>query len=720
MILFITLAINSFWLLPNIYFVYNHSREVVDSKIHSQLFYRAFYTSNAFATLQDVSLIRGYLFDWGKYDSSQKGFVDLFAGWKTHLNNPLVKFLGYLVFATVVSGIVIAFFKRKKVALVFLPMFLLSFFVLVVDLKSLFSIKLLSEALRFHFTKFSILLMFCFVLYFGIFLEYLESVLGKIIKKERIVSFILASIITISLIIYMLPAFSGDFISKKEKVAIPEEYFQAFNFLNEQKTGRIADFPVNTFWAWTYYDWNYEGAGFLWFGLKSPLLNREFDRWSPYNENYYWEVSYAVYSKNLKLLEEVLNKYQIEWLWVDENVFNPSSSKSVYLDELKSMLSISSKIFKERQFGKIRIYRVDIDAPVNNFVFLAKNLPSVGPDYKWNNFDKGYLENGTYVSSSDPDVYYPFRSLFTGRSQEDFDFSIEEKAESFVFKKVIPKGLEDYFLEISPIQAHDLEWVDPNDPSKNKDLSKDIFFDGKSIVVAVPKVGGLYSSEIESGTKTEFPLPNLPHNLSYLITVNSKNLMGKPFNFWLENLNSRRADLETYLPDSLASHAIFLQPPMEKDGLGYALHFDQNNFSNDKYKNELDKIKIYPIPFDFLTGLKLKKKNIQALAELTTVQVDHPNPSIYFVDIPAQTGQGSTLVLSQSFDPGWQAWLYPGKFPLQRLTDHVLINNWENGWTIEPNVSGTVIIFYWPQLLEWSGFILMIGTSLFIFFKRSS
>lgn len=722
LILLVTLAINSFWLLPNIYFVYNHGREVVDSKIHSQLYNRAFYTSKAFATLQDAALIRGYLFDWGRYDFSQKGFVDLFIEWKIHLNNPLVKFLGYLVFATVVLGIVIAFLKRKRVALVFFPLFLLSFLAIAIDLEFLSSVKILREALRFHFTKFSILLMFMFAFYFGIFLEFLGVHFGKIIKSEQKASVVLVSIVTVSLVFYSFPAFSGNLISKSEKVSIPKEYFQAFKFLNEQKTGRIASFPVHTYWSWVYYSWGWEGAGFLWFGLDKPLLDREFDRWSSYNENYYWEVSYAVYSQNLKLLEEVLNKYQIEWLWVDKSVFNPSSSKSIYLDELENMLSSSSKISKERQFGKIKIYRMNIDASASDFVFLAEGLPSVGPDYKWNNLDRGYLENGTYVSSPEPNVYYPFRSFFTGRNQEDLGFLVEEKAGAFVFKKVLPKSMENYFLEIPPVQTHDLEWVDPNDLSKIKDLSKDVFFDGKSVEVAVPKVGGLFSSEIEAGTKTEFLLPNLPHNLAYLITVDSKNLLGKPFNFWLENLNSRRADMEAYLPAMNTS--FFIQPPMEKDGLGYALHFDQLQFGNEISQNELGKIKVYPIPFGFLTGLKLKVKNTQVSGELTAVRVDHPNPSIYYVDIPALAGQNSTLVLSQSFDPGWQAWVYPGEFPLRRLTEHVLINNWANGWVMGPNISGlvsqsgTVIIFYWPQMLQWGGFIFMIGTFLFLFFKR--
>ncbi len=716
LILVVTLTVNSFWLLPNIYFLVNHSQEVLNSKIHSQLYNRAFYTSKAFATLQDASLIRGYLFDWGRYDFNQKGFVNLFIEWKIHLNNPLVKFLGYLVFVTVVLGIVISFVRKNKAALVFFPVFLLSFLALAIDLEFLSSINILREALRFHFTKFSILLMFVFALYFGIFLEFLGVQFGKIIKSEQKAVVILVSIVTVSLVFYMFPAFSGNLISKSEKVSIPNEYFQAFKFLNEQKAGRIADFPIHTYWSWVYYSWGYEGAGFLWFGLNNPLMDREFDRWSPYNENYYWEISYALYSKNLKLFESVLEKYQINWLFVDENAFNPSSSKSVFNDELEEMLSHSGKVTFAKFFGKIKIYQVDLDPNINKFVSLSENLPLLGPQYQWTNLDKAYLENGNYISAPAPDVYYPFRTLFTGRSGQDLEFSVQDKGDYYLFTKKLPEGFNDYYIDVPNIDNQDLTWVDPDNLAKIKNLPKDVFFDGKIIEVKVPKVGGLFSAGITPEDKKEFWLTNFPHNLSYLISVESRNLQGIPLNFWLENLNSRRADMETYLPKSNMNISYFIQPPMEKDGLGYVLHFDQLKFGNELSQNELGMIKVNPLPFDFLTGLKLKQKSALPQQKSTGEEVEHPNPSLYVINLPKQesvASQNSTLVLSQSYDKGWKAYETANSFlPFifgKEIKTHVLVNNWANGWQISGD-KGKMVIIFLPQYLEYAGFGLLLIT----------
>ncbi len=698
LIFFATIAINSFWLLPNLYFVINHGQEVIDSKIHSQLFNRAYYTGKEFANIQDASLIKGYLFDWGRFDFSQKSFVDLFSEWKNHLSNPLVKILGYLVFINVLFGIGVSFFKKNKTAIVFFPLFLLSFLAIAIDLEFLSSVNILSEALRFHFTKFSILLMLMFALYFGFALEFLESKFKK--------SAIFVAIVTISLIYYMFPVFSGNLISKSEKVSFPPEYFQAFNYLNKQNLGRIAAFPMHTFWSWSYYNWDYEGAGFLWFGLKSPLLDREFDRWSPYNENFYWESSYAVYSKNLKLLETVLDKYQVQWLFVDESIFDPSSSKSVYLDELENMISSSLKITKDQSFGKIKLYKVSLKAPLNNFVFLKKNLPSIGPNYKWTNLDRAFMDNGDYISSDTGLIYYPFRSLFTGRAQSDLEFSLEDKGEHFVFSKVLSRELSDYYMEVPKINEKDLEWVDPKDLAKFKNLPRDIFFDGKKVEVSIPKVGGLYSSEINPGNEKEFFLQNLPHNLSYLISVESKNISGKPLNFWIENLNSRRADLETYLPSSRGepsanTTSYFIQPPMEKDGLGYKLHFDDIQFGNENSQNELGKIKVYPIPFDFLTGLVLRKANVPKVENEISASVYHPNPSFYSVALPSINLDNQTLILSQSFENGWRA--YEGNI-FGRALQHVLVNNWQNGWVLDNSLAGKkIVIIFLPQYLEFIG-----------------
>ena len=50
------------------------------------------------------------------------------------------------------------------------------------------------------------------------------------------------------------------------------------------------------------------------------------------------------------------------------------------------------------------------------------------------------------------------------------------------------------------------------------------------------------------------------------------------------------------------------------------------------------------------------------------------------------------------------------------FTKSWLVNNWANGWTVKN--SGTIYIFFWPQLLEWFGFLLIPLPFVFLLIKR--
>ncbi|MCJ7804358.1 hypothetical protein MUP35_01300, partial [Patescibacteria group bacterium] len=65
-IILITLAINAFWLLPNLYYVFSHGGEVVNSKIHRLFTDEAISQGRDFANLKDTALIKNFLFNWGE------------------------------------------------------------------------------------------------------------------------------------------------------------------------------------------------------------------------------------------------------------------------------------------------------------------------------------------------------------------------------------------------------------------------------------------------------------------------------------------------------------------------------------------------------------------------------------------------------------------------------------------------------------------------------
>ena len=83
-------------------------------------------------------------------------------------------------------------------------------------------------------------------------------------------------------------------------------------------------------------------------------------------------------------------------------------------------------------------------------------------------------------------------------------------------------------------------------------------------------------------------------------------------------------------------------------------------------------------------------------------QISHPISGLYIIALPPGKSTG-ILTLNQSFDAGWKAFNDNGT----ELQDHVLVNNWANGWRLTGDNRSVIIIFL-PQLLEYLGFLLLL------------
>lgn len=769
MVLFLTFCINAFWLLPNLYFVFKNVSVNTNAKINLMSTENNFLMNKKFGDLGNTTLLKGFWFD--NLELQANGKTEPIMGeWVGHLQKPFIYCIGYLLFGLSLLGIIFAIKTKNKKALLFLPVFLLSFTFLANDTfgfsflaKLLYRLPLFSQIFRFPFTKFSILTAFCMAVFYSVGFSFLFSIL-----QNKKISKLLLSVFFIFLpIIFLFPVFQGNLFYIKERAEIPNEYFEVFDFFRTQdKNTRIANFPQTTYWGWTNYQWGkqlYSGSGFLWYGIQQPILDRAFDVWSRQDENYYWEISQALYSKNRQLFENVLEKYQINWLLLDESVINPPSSKAIFKDELEEMFSKSGKIVLAQTFGKIKIYRVNLQTPVKDFVYLAENLPVVNA-YQWGNVDVAYGELENYISAEldairyTLNAYYPFRSLFTGRKTEELDIEIEDLGNKIVFKKKLPEGLKNYLIELpKDYDGKELVEIEPV-TYDTKYFIPTIDSDGKTISVSFPKIKGLLSTEINPSSQNieakncnqfasgevrnekekvlklfaidanncsaNFYLPNLSHKYSYLISTEAKNISGKPLLFWLENLTNRKADMELYLQTAYGKQQIansyqlsaisrLIQPPMAQDGLGYTLHFDNISIGRQKTVNELGKIEVNLIPYRFLTELRLTADDSQLTANSKKqsaisdklLAVNHSNPSLYEIKIERLVGDNTTLVLSQAFHSGWLAFDLDKK---KEIKDHVLVNNWANGWQLPANSSqlkaNSIILVFWPQYLEYLGF----------------
>ncbi len=377
----------AFWLLPVIFFVLTNGAVGLTAKINLIATPETYYRNLEFANLTDLALLKGFWFNFLDLANSQK-FDFLMPVWRSQMDLPLMKILGLLAFLLVLIGIYYSF--KKKIHFtkaIFATLLICGFFLLGGGLL-ISGLPLIGELFRSPFTKLSVLLAFTFSVFFSVGCIFLLDLFSFL--HSRLTYILTLFTVTILLVIYMTPAFTGNLISPSMRLKIPQEYFDTFNFFkNQDPATRIANFPQYTFWGWNYYSWpcpaeascgggGYRGSGFLWYGIKQPILDRAFDVWDKGSEKYYEEISTAIFNENQKDFEALVDKYAINWILVDKNIIPPSPGIDIGNDKLEKILANSPKFTLAANFiDKLFIYKTNVDKKVKNFMSIK--TPSYSP-----------------------------------------------------------------------------------------------------------------------------------------------------------------------------------------------------------------------------------------------------------------------------------------------------------------------------------------------------
>jgi hypothetical protein len=377
---FVTLLLpHLFWLLPIAFFVLTNGHVTEQAKNNLLSSPETYARNLQFANISDTAIMKGYLFNY--LDLGQDGkYTYLLSVWRSHLNIPLVNILGYLSFILVLTGLYYSFKKKFAWTKSFVALLgLCLFFLLGGGLLVNNQIPLIGELFRSPFTKFSIPLSLAYSFFFSIGTIFLLDLFSFL--HTRLTYYLTLFTVALSLLLFMSPAFSGNLLSPSLRQAIPQEYFDLFTYMRTQDpSARIASFPQFSFWGWESYDWGYRGSGFLWYGLRQPLLDRAFDPWDKNSENYYQEMSTALYSGSQSNFEAVLDKYSVNWLLVDEHVTLAENATDSGLVTLKKFLTDSSKFTLDKTFGdQISLYKVNLTPTPQNFLTVQAPVSVTNP-----------------------------------------------------------------------------------------------------------------------------------------------------------------------------------------------------------------------------------------------------------------------------------------------------------------------------------------------------
>jgi hypothetical protein len=742
----IILAINSFWLLPQAYFLYTNGSVVREAKINQLATSDVFYSNKDKGNLNDFLAFNGFFYD--RLDMDQQ---PLFLTWKQHRETLSLQIVIYTLTAVVLVGLFAKLPYRVPFLLCFslIALALLSNTLIFEQLNQLIrSNSFINQIFRSPFTKFAIPYALIASYFFAAGLLLLSSMLHRL-PQARPYSLVLPVLAFVLLIIQAFPVFQGGYIAKRMKVAIPNEYFEAMEYFKTvDKNKRITLLPEYTLWGWFHTAWGYDGSGFIWYGIEQPIISRTFDVWSYKSESYFWEAKAALEAEDTVAFEKVLAKYAVDYILVDTSL-RPiiSNSKALQYDRITTMLRESKAAKLEKQWGFLSLYRMSHQQPSQNFVRASRNLPNIGPAFTITNQDSAYLENGDYVTNPDRtyDRYYPFIDLTTQTKLPKQQWSITETANTWVFTRPLDASLAEYYIPSSQINQ---VMIYNDDKVAEFAIPIAITNKGNRVEVVFPKVlinnftpstatpeycqvkrGSVFSTA-DGKTLTiktrnggvgcvSFTNFQAAQQNGYLVKIRGEQLSGPSLFFYIQDLTKDQAYLEDRLIENSGYYVI---APRFEHGVGYAFTFQNASYQTIQSENRLDEVSVYLMPYDVLKQLSLIK-SATPLQKASVAPVTSVKKSQYYrYDVAVDDVKpGTYLLLNQAYHQGWSAFAITDAFWAQtfpylfgsRLDGHYMVNNWQNGWHIPDDASyQRIVLLYLPQYLQYAGIGMLVSTFL--------
>lgn len=455
LIILVIFCANAFWFIPYTVSAVETGGDIKNSRINQFSSEEIFFRNKSFGDIESVASLKGFMIDTIELDPETFSNAYFMGVWKP-LSESVYYLPLYLIFFIVMGiGIIQVIIKGKEEFVPYILTIIVAFIVLANNTPVAAEINnvirgtfpLINEALRFPFTKFITLFAFCFAVLFTFGFSFILKRFSKF--RNFILAFTLIIIATIS-----LPAFQGYFTSPYLKQELPQEYLTFFSDMQKKDpTQRVVLFPVQTFWNWQYRNWGHRGSGFSWYGLPQPIMERAFDPWSPYDEQFYNEISYATNTQDSELFNNVLKKYDISYILVDETILNAISAKDINYDSLEKFLHTQENLSREKNYGELKLYKVNKNT---GWVYALDNKTTkeVYPNYTFEKADSIYALSDNYITgANNPSVVNLFPALFSEKLQENQEFNITNNKNEYILtpKNKFPENLSNYILRIPSI-----------------------------------------------------------------------------------------------------------------------------------------------------------------------------------------------------------------------------------------------------------------------------
>jgi hypothetical protein len=416
-----------YWLLPAGYFSLNHGSKVGEAKINAIASPETVWMNRAYGNVKDVILLRGFWLSYTDGPATTIGpFEYLMAEWRELSLTAENEFLGYGLFVVAVLGWLSRTQKRKKWGMSGVILVIVSFGLLTagngwlgIGFRMLGAVvPLFEESFRTVFTKWSLFWMLMLALGTGWACLWVSERFSKGIG--RVLPLGLTAVIIGASIYQVRPIFEGALFREPVKQAFPNYYNELFTFFGSQpKQHRIVLLPMTNFWGWNYYSWGYRGSGFLWYGIEQPILDRNFDVWSPVNESAYQEMKRGIELQDIGRVMQVWEKYDISYVLLDESLIKAGGQDDVRQIEFITDLAERTGMGRVFQTGPLTVWMLPEDVINPDFVYAPESYSTVYGLDSLVREDVVYSSQGVNITRPVGDsFYYPFSGLMREELKE--------------------------------------------------------------------------------------------------------------------------------------------------------------------------------------------------------------------------------------------------------------------------------------------------------------